>query len=58
MPWTPGQFKSKHNKGLTLTQAAKAARIAEGAMKSGVPEGEAIAIANKNAKRKGKRKAK
>ena len=50
MPWTPQQFKQRHNKSLTLAQAGHAAAQAEAMMKHGVPEGEAIATANKYAK--------
>lgn len=52
MPWTPGSFKRKHNHGLTGKQADKAAAQANAILKSGVPEGVAIAVANKEAKRK------
>jgi uncharacterized protein YdaT len=50
MPWTPETFKKKHNHSLTTEQAGKAAAQAEAMMKSGVPEGVAIATANKHAK--------
>lgn len=49
MPWTAQQFKEKHNKKLSLPAARRAAAQAEGMMKAGVGEGEAIATANKNA---------
>lgn len=48
MPWT-GKTFHKHNKKLTDAQSAKAAKQATAVLKSGVPEGEAIAIANKQA---------
>lgn len=51
MPWTPESFRAKHNKSLTLAQAGHAAAQAEAMMKHGVPEGEAIATANKYAKK-------
>lgn len=51
MPWTPEEFKERHNKKLTPAQAKKAAAQANAMLKAGVPEGEAIATANKNAKR-------
>lgn len=54
MPWTPQSFKAKHNHSLSGPQAAKAASIANAMLKSGVPEGEAIATANKRAKAKKK----
>lgn len=47
MPWTPEEFRRKHNKKLTLVQAGKAASIAEAMIRSGVSEGEAIATANR-----------
>ena len=50
MPWTPAEFKAKHNKKLTTGQAGKAAAQATAMIKAGVPEGEAIATANKHAK--------
>lgn len=50
MPWSPSGFKKKHNHSLSLKEAGKAADIAEAMMKRGVPEGEAIATANKRAK--------
>ena len=49
MPWTGKTFKSRHNKKLTTAQASKAAAQANAILKEGVPEGEAIAIANKHA---------
>ena len=52
MPWTPAEFRRKHNRKLSLAQALKASNQAEAMMRSGVPEGEAIATANKYAKRK------
>lgn len=57
MPWTAQQFASRHNKGLDKPAAAKAARIANGMLRSGVPEGEAIATANARAEGKPKRNA-
>lgn len=55
MPWTPSSFRSKHNKKLSDAQASKAAEMANAMLKSGVPEGEAIATANKRAERMRKR---
>lgn len=54
MPWTPQSFKEKHNKDLTDKQAKKASEQANALLKSGVPEGESIAIANKHAHKKSK----
>lgn len=51
MPWTAESFKAKHNHSLSKTQATKAAAMASAMIKRGVPEGEAIATANKNAKK-------
>ena len=50
MPWTAQQFKAKHNKSLTLPRAGKAAKQATAMIHAGVPEGVAIATANKHAK--------
>ena len=54
MPWTGASFKAKHNHSLSKGQASKAASIADAMLKRGVPEGEAIATANKRAKSMGK----
>ena len=50
MPWTGKQFKSRHAHGLSDAQAAHAAGMANAMLKSGTPEGEAIATAIKRAK--------
>ena len=48
MPWPTGRsFASAHNKKLTGAAANKAARMATAMVNAGVPEGEAIATANK-----------
>jgi uncharacterized protein YdaT len=49
MPWTGKTFKAKHNKKLSAGEAKKAAAQATAMVKAGVPEGEAIATANKRA---------
>ena len=49
MPWSGKSFKSKHNHGLSKPVANKAAKQANAMLRSGVPEGEAIATANKHA---------
>lgn len=49
MPFTGKSFASRHNKKLHGAVAAKAAAQANAMMRSGVPEGEAIATANKHA---------
>lgn len=51
MPWTPSQFADRHNHALHGERAAHAAGIANAVLRSGVPEGESIAIANKWAER-------
>jgi uncharacterized protein YdaT len=48
MPWTPKQFTEKHNKKLHGAAASKAAEMATAMVKEGVPEGIAIATANKH----------
>jgi uncharacterized protein YdaT len=53
MPWTGKSFAASHNHSLTGKAADKAARIATAMVKRGVPEGEAIATANKRAKPQG-----
>lgn len=50
MPWTGQSFATKHNKALHGAKANHAARIANAVLRSGVPEGESIAIASKWAK--------
>jgi uncharacterized protein YdaT len=56
VPWTGQSFKAKHNKRLSSTGARKASAMANAMLKRGVPEGIAIATANKrNAKFKLKR---
>jgi uncharacterized protein YdaT len=49
MPWNGKQFADKHNHKLSGARADKAAKQATAMVRSGVPEGEAIAIANKRA---------
>lgn len=50
MPWTGPQFAAKHNHSLKGKAASKAAAQATAMVRAGVPEGTAIATANKNAK--------
>ena len=52
MPWTGTQFASRHNKKLSGANAGKAAAQANAMLKAGVPEGEAIATANKQANKR------
>ena len=47
MPWSPKSFASRHNKKLKGGAASKAASMANAMIKRGVPEGTAIATANK-----------
>lgn len=49
MPWSPGEFASRHNHGLSKAGAAKASSMANAMLRSGTPEGVAIATANKYA---------
>lgn len=51
MPWSAASFASKHNHKLRGGAAKKAAEQATALVKSGVPEGKAIAIANKTGDR-------
>jgi uncharacterized protein YdaT len=55
MPWTASSFK-KHNHKLKGPAAAKAAEQATAMVKSGVPEGIAIATANKTGNKMMRRK--
>lgn len=52
MPWTAQAFAKRHNRKLHGRAAAKAAEQANAMLKAGVPEGIAIATANKHAKKK------
>jgi uncharacterized protein YdaT len=52
MPWTPKQFRDRHNKKLTPAQSRKAATIANGILESGGSESLAIRTANARMKRK------
>jgi uncharacterized protein YdaT len=56
MPWDAKSFKARHNKKLSPAAAGKAASMANAMLRSGVPEGEAIATANKHVKGKYGRK--
>ena len=47
MPWDGRQFASRHNKKLHGEAASKAAEQATAMVEKGVPEGTAIATANK-----------
>lgn len=51
MPWTGKTFAKKHNHALKGEAAEKAAAQATAMVKAGAPEGEAIATANKHAKK-------
>lgn len=52
MPWSGKSFRAKHNKGLPASKAKSAAKQANAMLRAGVPEGEAIATANKHAEAK------
>lgn len=52
MPWTGKTFAEKHNHKLKGRAAEKAAAQASAMVREGVPEGEAIATANKNANKR------
>ena len=56
MPWTALEFRTRHAKHLTPSQAAKAASMANAMLKGGTPEGVAIATAIKRSKRSKKPK--
>lgn len=47
MPWDGPEFSEKHNHKLHGTIANHVAHMANAMLRSGVPEGEAIATANK-----------
>ncbi len=49
MPWTGKSFAAKHNHKLKGGAATKAAEQANAMLRAGVPEGIAIATANKHA---------
>ena len=49
MPWSAKEFSSRHNKKLKGARASKAASMANAMLRSGTPEGIAIATANKYA---------
>lgn len=49
MPWNPSEFRKRHNKKLSPAASKEAAAQANAMLKAGVPEGEAIATANKHA---------
>lgn len=51
MPWSAKTFASRHNHKLHGEAASRAAAQANALLRRGVPEGEAIAIANKTGNR-------
>lgn len=58
MPWPRGRdFAARHNHKLTGAAATKAKDVANAMLKRGVPEGEAIATANKTGNRLMRRRA-
>lgn len=52
MPWSGKEFKERHNKKLTPAQSKKAASQANAILEKTGDEGMAIAVANKNAKKR------
>ena len=54
MPWTPANFKSRHNHSLTMLQAKSAARQANAILKKTGDDALAIRTANARVKRKPK----
>lgn len=50
MPWTASTFRSRHNKGLSPGQSRRAAKIANGILRSTGDEKLAIATANARVK--------
>lgn len=46
MPWTPQQFKTRHNNKLTAAQAKVAARVANETLKKHGDEGRAVRAGN------------
>lgn len=56
MPWTGKTFAERHNRKLKGAAAAKAAEQATAMVREGVPEGIAIATANKTGDRVARRK--
>ena len=52
MPWTAKNFRSRHFKRATPTQAKKAATVANAMLRRGVDEGIAIATGIRRAKGK------
>ena len=56
MPWDAKSFAARHNEKLKGAAASKAAAQATAMVKAGVPEGEAIATANKTGDKAMKRR--
>ena len=52
MPWTPESYRARHNKRLSPAAAKSAAAQANAMLRAGVPEGVALATANKHAEGK------
>lgn len=50
MPWTPEEFRQKHDHSLTDKQAQKAAEIGNAMLRSGTDDATAIATAIKHVK--------
>jgi len=56
MPWTATSFRRKHNKRLTLSQAKRAAKIANEILRETGNEGLAVRVANSKVKHNKKRR--
>jgi hypothetical protein len=52
MPWSAEQFKNRHNHSLSPHEAESAAAQASAMVREGVPDGIAIATANKRVNKK------
>jgi uncharacterized protein YdaT len=50
MPWSPKEFRERHNKGLSDSEATKASKIANAILKRTGDEALAIKTANARAK--------
>ena len=56
MPWTGEEFRRKHNRALSPQEAEHAARMANAMLARGVPDGVAIATANKHFEHRAKKR--
>ena len=51
MPWTPKEFVSRHNHGLSSAQGSQASKVANAILRDGGSDAKAIRIANWQAKK-------